>query len=72
MKAVAGNERPDAKRHIARGGPHHLEARDEDRGTVSGITFFTCDPDGEHEANWLAGCLLLPRRVLYPGGAAGA
>lgn len=33
--------------------------------TVGGMTFFTCDPDEEQEANWLAGCLLLPRRLLY-------
>jgi hypothetical protein len=28
------------------------------------LTFFTCDPDEEQEANWLAGCLLLPRPLL--------
>lgn len=32
--------------------------------TIGGITFFTCDPDEEQEANWLAGCLLLPRPLL--------
>ncbi len=32
---------------------------------VGGLSFFTCDPDEEQEANWLAGCLLLPRRLLY-------
>lgn len=26
--------------------------------------FLTCDPEQEEEANWLAGCLLLPRQVL--------
>ncbi len=31
---------------------------------LDGISFFTCDPDEEEEANWLAGCLLLPRRLL--------
>jgi Zn-dependent peptidase ImmA (M78 family) len=33
--------------------------------TIGGINFFTCDPEEEQEANWLAGCLLLPRRLLY-------
>lgn len=31
---------------------------------VGGFSFFTCDPDEEQEANWLAGCLLLPRDLL--------
>ncbi|MHB8465515.1 MAG: ImmA/IrrE family metallo-endopeptidase [Acidimicrobiales bacterium] len=33
--------------------------------TIGGVSFFTCDADEEQEANWLAGCLLLPRRLLY-------
>jgi Zn-dependent peptidase ImmA (M78 family) len=33
--------------------------------TIAGLTFFTCDAEEEQEANWLAGCLLLPRRLLY-------
>jgi Zn-dependent peptidase ImmA (M78 family) len=33
--------------------------------TIAGISFFTCDADEEQEANWLAGCLLLPRQLLY-------
>lgn len=28
------------------------------------LTFFDCDPEQEEEANWLGGCLLLPRPVL--------
>lgn len=32
---------------------------------LDGISFFTCDPDEEQEANWAAGCLLLPRKLLY-------
>ena len=32
---------------------------------VGGLSFFTCDPDEEQEANWLAGCLLLPRQLLF-------
>lgn len=31
---------------------------------LGGLSFFTCDPDEEQEANWLAGCLLLPRDLL--------
>ena len=31
---------------------------------LDGVSFFTCDPDEEQEANWLAGCLLLPRKLL--------
>jgi Zn-dependent peptidase ImmA (M78 family) len=33
--------------------------------TIAGLAFFTCDAEEEQEANWLAGCLLLPRRLLY-------
>jgi hypothetical protein len=32
---------------------------------VGGISFFTCNPDEEQEANWLAGCRLL-RPCSYP------
>jgi Zn-dependent peptidase ImmA (M78 family) len=32
---------------------------------IGGLSFFTCDAEEEQEANWLAGCLLLPRRLLY-------
>ena len=28
------------------------------------LTFFECNPEQEEEANWLAGCLLLPRPLL--------
>jgi Zn-dependent peptidase ImmA (M78 family) len=38
---------------------------------VSGLSFFTCDPDEEQEANWLAGCLLLPRPLLYAAARRG-
>lgn len=31
---------------------------------LAGYTFFTCNPDQEEEATWLAGCLLLPRSLL--------
>lgn len=39
--------------------------------TVGGVSFFTCDPDEEQEANWLAGCLLLPRPLLYAAARRG-
>jgi hypothetical protein len=32
--------------------------------TIAGVTFFTCDDEQEQEANWFAGCLLLPRKLL--------
>jgi Zn-dependent peptidase ImmA (M78 family) len=28
------------------------------------LTFFDCDPEQEAEANWLSGCLLLPRTLV--------
>jgi Zn-dependent peptidase ImmA (M78 family) len=31
---------------------------------IGGLSFFTCDPDEEQEANWQAGCLLLPRSLV--------
>jgi hypothetical protein len=38
---------------------------------VGNLTFFTCDPDEEQEANWLAGCLLLPRSLLLAAAQRG-
>jgi hypothetical protein len=38
---------------------------------VGNSTFHTCDPDEEQEANWLAGCLLLPRELLLNAGREG-
>lgn len=38
---------------------------------VGNLTFFTCDPDEEQEANWLAGCLLLPRPLLLAAARRG-
>ncbi|WP_171064628.1 ImmA/IrrE family metallo-endopeptidase [Actinomadura soli] len=32
--------------------------------TIGGHIFFACDSDQEEEANWLGGCLLLPRKLL--------
>jgi Zn-dependent peptidase ImmA (M78 family) len=39
---------------------------------LAGETFFTCDPEQETEANWLAGCLLLPRSTLLREAYAGS
>lgn len=39
---------------------------------VGGLCFFTCDPDEEQEATWLAGCLLLPRQILYGAAREGS
>jgi Zn-dependent peptidase ImmA (M78 family) len=39
--------------------------------TVGGVSFFTCDPDEEQEANWVAGCLLLPRPLLLRAARSG-
>lgn len=38
---------------------------------LGSATFFTCDPNQEDEANWLAGCLLLPRPLLLAHVRAG-
>lgn len=39
--------------------------------TLAGVSFFTCDPDEEQEANWLGGCLLLPRPLLLQAARRG-
>jgi Zn-dependent peptidase ImmA (M78 family) len=39
---------------------------------VGGHTFLTCNPEQEEEANWLAGCLLLPRALLLREAYAGS
>jgi Zn-dependent peptidase ImmA (M78 family) len=39
---------------------------------VGGWNFFTCDAEEEEEANWLAGCLLLPRPLLLREARRGA
>lgn len=40
--------------------------------SIGELTFFGCDPDEEQEACWLAGCLLLPRKLLLATLGAGA
>lgn len=35
------------------------------------LTFFDCNPEQEEEANWLAGCLLLPRPLLLKAARQG-
>jgi Zn-dependent peptidase ImmA (M78 family) len=51
----------------------HLVLRHEVKQVqrIGGLSFFTCDPDEEQEANWLAGCLLLPRQLLYSAAKRG-
>jgi len=49
-----------------------LDHRLRDLQRIGGHTFFACDPDQEEEANWLAGCLLLPRPLLLHEAYAGA
>lgn len=39
---------------------------------IGGHAFFTCDPEQEEEATWLAGCLLLPRQLLLRHAYSGA
>ena len=41
-----------------------LQHRVQEVHTVGELTFFGCNPDEEQEANWQAGCLLLPRPLL--------
>jgi len=38
---------------------------------IGSLSFFTCDSDEEQEANWLAGCLLLPRDLLLEAAKRG-
>jgi hypothetical protein len=38
---------------------------------LSDLTFFDCNPEQEEEANWLAGCLLLPRALLLKAARQG-
>ncbi|WP_328847626.1 ImmA/IrrE family metallo-endopeptidase [Streptomyces sp. NBC_00258] len=39
---------------------------------IGGHAFFTCNPEQEEKANWLADCLLLPRQLLLRHAYAGA
>lgn len=39
---------------------------------VAGVPFISCDATQEKEANWLSGCLLLPRPLLVSEAYAGA
>jgi hypothetical protein len=38
---------------------------------IGDLTFFDCDAEQESEANWLAGCLLLPRPLLLAAAKQG-
>ncbi len=41
-----------------------LEHQVKEVEKLGSMSFFTCDPEEEQEATWLAGCLLLPRDML--------
>jgi Zn-dependent peptidase ImmA (M78 family) len=60
--ASAGRTQSDISHEVA-----HIVLKHEMKSveTLGSMSFFTCDPEEEQEANWLAGCLLLPRRLLY-------
>ena len=49
-----------------------LDHKVRDLQQIAGHTFLTCDPEQEEEANWLAGCLLLPRSLLLKEAYVGA
>lgn len=48
-----------------------LEHDLKDVKQLGALTFYSCDPDEEQEANWLAGCLLLPRTLLLRAARSG-
>lgn len=60
--ASAGRTQSDISHEVA-----HIVLKHEMKSveTLGSMSFFTCDPEEEQEANWLAGCFLLPRRLLY-------
>lgn len=59
------NDAPRTNSDIAHELAHILLDHDvRDIQQLAGHTFFTCNPEQEEEANWLAGCLLLPRPLL--------
>lgn len=64
----AGRRRSDAAHELA-----HLVLRHQMRvpERVGDYVFFTGSTDQEDEANWLGGCLLLPRAVLLHAAARG-
>ena len=58
---IHGRTRSDIAHELA----HLVLAHDlREVKTIAGHPFFTCDPEQEEEANWLAGALLLPRPLL--------
>jgi Zn-dependent peptidase ImmA (M78 family) len=65
----AGRTNSDIAHEIA-----HLLLRHDVRELqqIAGHTFLTCNPEQEEEANWLGGCLLLPRALLLREAFAGS
>jgi Zn-dependent peptidase ImmA (M78 family) len=56
---------PRTQSDIAHEASHILLGHEvKDVNKIGGVAFLTCDPDEEQEANWQAGCLLLPRPLL--------
>jgi Zn-dependent peptidase ImmA (M78 family) len=51
----------------------HLILKHETRTVemIAGHSLFTCNPEQEAEADWLAGCLLLPRPLLLAAARSG-
>src|SRR6266498_2810383 len=66
--ASAGRRQSD----IAHEAAHILLEHDlKEVQQIGGLSFYTCDPEEEQEANWQAGCLLLPRSVLLAAAKGG-
>lgn len=63
-----GRRRSDVAHELS-----HLILKHETRTIemVAGHSMFTCNPEQEEEADWLAGCLLLPRPLLLASARSG-
>lgn len=63
-----GRRRSDVAHELS-----HLILQHETRTieVIVGQSLFTCNPEQEDEANWLAGCLLLPRPLLLAAARRG-
>ena len=63
-----GRRRSDVTHELS-----HLILKHETRTIemVASHSMFTCNPEQEEEADWLAGCLLLPRTLLLASARSG-